>query len=144
MFSPTERWQTSAIHLSFACHRLFCALDHSCNSGERTYLFVPKQELFRSKYLTRRHFHRRDNSTLRGTIHDDYRCGLLTSISSLANGANIDGFTYIYDALNRPIIQEGEMLNKAKCNCQDYADMLLSKYRQLIKNQKVKCKCGLK
>ena len=44
----------------------------------------------------------------RATIHDDYRRELLTSISSLANGANIDGFTYTYDALNRPIIRSSD------------------------------------
>ena len=44
----------------------------------------------------------------RTIIHDDYRRGLLTSISSPANGVNIDGFTYVYDALNRPISRNAD------------------------------------
>lgn len=32
---------------------------------------------------------------------------------------------------------------RTKCNCQDYADMLRAKYRELINNKEVKCKCGL-
>ena len=33
---------------------------------------------------------------------------------------------------------------KTKCNCQDYADMLRAKYRELIRDKKVRCKCRLK
>ena len=35
------------------------------------------------------------------------------------------------------------MGNRMKCNCQDYADMLRAKYRELKNDPKVKCKCGL-
>ena len=33
---------------------------------------------------------------------------------------------------------------RTKCNCQDYADMLRKKYRELLKDRKVRCECGLK
>jgi hypothetical protein len=33
---------------------------------------------------------------------------------------------------------------RTKCNCQDYADMLRAKYRELENDPEVKCKCGIK
>ncbi len=33
--------------------------------------------------------------------------------------------------------------NRTKCNCQDYADMLRKKYWELMRDPKVRCKCGI-
>jgi len=35
------------------------------------------------------------------------------------------------------------LTNKAKYNCQDYADALRSKYYELIKDKKIRCECGI-
>ena len=44
----------------------------------------------------------------RNTVRDTYRRGLLMNISSAMNGSQLDGFSYAYDALNRPLVRNSD------------------------------------
>lgn len=44
----------------------------------------------------------------RNTVRDTYRRGLLMNISSTMNGSQLDGFSYTYDALNRPLVRNSD------------------------------------
>ena len=44
----------------------------------------------------------------RNTVRDTYRRGLPMNISSAMNGSQLDGFSYAYDALNRPLVRNSD------------------------------------